>query len=222
MKRSEVNAIMEDAEAYLERMNFKLPPWAYWRPSDWKNRRDAAAEIAGNRLGWDITDFGFGNYRKRGLFLFTLRNGNPDGSGKTYAEKAMIVDPDQETPLHFHERKTEDIINRGGGDLIIELFASDGSGGLSRERVRISIDGIERIVEAGGTVVLSPGESVCLVPRVYHRFYAAKARCLIGEVSSVNDDLTDNRFLEPIGRFPVVVEDEEPRRLLVSDYPRYL
>jgi D-lyxose ketol-isomerase len=45
---------------------------------------------------------------------------------------------------------------------------------------------------------------------------------LIGEVSTVNDDNTDNIFREPIGRFPEINEDEAPRHLLVSDYDKRL
>ena len=45
---------------------------------------------------------------------------------------------------------------------------------------------------------------------------------LIGEVSSVNDDETDNVFRDPIGRFAGVEEDVEPTHPLVSDYPTWL
>ena len=45
---------------------------------------------------------------------------------------------------------------------------------------------------------------------------------MIGEVSTVNDDNTDNIFREPIGRFSDIEEDEAPRHLLVSDYDKRL
>ena len=45
---------------------------------------------------------------------------------------------------------------------------------------------------------------------------------LIGEVSTVNDDLTDNVFAEPIARFSDIEEDEPPVHLLVSDYDKWL
>ena len=45
---------------------------------------------------------------------------------------------------------------------------------------------------------------------------------LIGEVSTVNDDLTDNVFAEPIGRFAKIDEDAAPLHLLVSDYEKFL
>ena len=44
---------------------------------------------------------------------------------------------------------------------------------------------------------------------------------LIGEVSTVNDDRTDNTFLDPIGRFSEIEEDVAPIHLLVSDYPKW-
>ena len=42
---------------------------------------------------------------------------------------------------------------------------------------------------------------------------------LIGEVSMCNDDNTDNRFYESVGRFPEIEEDEPPYRLLCNEYP---
>jgi len=56
---------------------------------------------------------------------------------------------------------------------------------------------------------------------VYHTFYAedGKGKVLMGEVSQVNDDKTDNRFLEPIGRFPEIDEDEEALHYLCFEYP---
>jgi len=77
MKRSEINQIIVEAKAFLAEHQFHLPPWAYWSLSDWKKNKEAAAEVMSNMLGWDITDFGSGDFWKRGLFLFTLRNGNP-------------------------------------------------------------------------------------------------------------------------------------------------
>ncbi len=45
---------------------------------------------------------------------------------------------------------------------------------------------------------------------------------LIGEVSTVNDDLTDNIFRDEIGRFANIEEDVAPTHLLVSDYDTWL
>jgi hypothetical protein len=174
-------------------------------------------------LGWDLTDFGSGDFDKVGLLLFTLRNGRIGRDVKPYAEKAMIVDENQETPLHFHWSKMEDIIVRGGGRLVMQLWASTPDEGLSEASVRLRVDGVSRELPAGASLVLSPGESVCLERGIYHRFYAeaGSGRVLAGEVSAVNDDKTDNRFYKPAGRFPEIEEDEAPYRFLVSDYERY-
>jgi len=224
MKRSEINHLIKEATVFFERMNFHLPPWACWRPGEWKGRYAECNEIVDNMLGWDLTDFGSGEFHKRGLILFTLRNGNMKKDKKSYAEKAMIVEELQETPTHFHWSKMEDIINRGGGNLVIELFSSDSKENITGDPLRIKTDGILRTVASGGKVVLTPGESICLEQGVYHRFYGepGKGRVLVGEVSAVNDDTSDNRFLEVVGRFSEVDEDEKPLHLLVSDYFNYL
>jgi len=88
----------------------------------------------------------------------------------------------------------------------------------------VSVDGFTRIVQPGGTVVLTPGESIFLEQGMYHRFYgeAGKGNVLVGEVSSVNDDNTDNRFHQPQARFPKIEEDEPPIHLLCTDYPDYI
>ena len=225
MKRSEINAIIRDADAFIREHGFHLPPFAYWSPAEWETRGEEVREIVQNGLGWDITDFGQGDYRSKGLFLFTIRNGAPEnvrtGKGKLYAEKIMIVGVNQLTPLHFHWVKTEDIINRGGGDLVIKLYNGTLDEKLADTPVIVSIDGVEHTVTAGDNVVLHPGESITLPPYLYHKFWGEGGRVLVGEVSVVNDDKSDNRFLEPIGRFPEIEEDEPPLYLLCTDYPRY-
>ncbi len=225
MKRSEINDLIERALAFFGDMKFALPAWGYWKPAVWKGKAEDAAEVIENMLGWDLTDFGGGAFARKGLILFTLRNGNPGRDAKPYAEKIMVVEENQETPMHFHWNKMEDIINRGGGNLVLELFNATPEDKLDEKApVQVSIDGIVRILQPGAQVVLHPGESICLRQNVYHRFYgeSGKGRVLVGEVSSVNDDTSDNRFLEEQGRFPDIVEDVEPAHLLAIDYKRYV
>ena len=224
MKRSEINQIIANAKEFLEEHKFHLPPWAYWSLNDWKENKGNATEVTDHMLGWDITDFGSGNFYQRGLFLFTLRNGKFNVDKKPYAEKIMIVQEEQETPMHFHWSKMEDIINRGGGNLVIEVYNTTPEEELSGTPVYLKTDGIKRTVPAGGKIILKPGESVCFEQRIYHRFYGepGKGTVLVGEVSMVNDDTTDNRFYEPVGRFPTIEEDTEPLHLLVSDYTNFL
>jgi D-lyxose ketol-isomerase len=225
MKRSEINAIIDSAVEFIGSRGFYLPPFAYWTPNDWTMKGPDVHEIVENKLGWDITDFGRGEFNSYGLILFTIRNGrlSPDQTvkGKGYAEKIMIVGDGQVTPLHFHWSKMEDIINRGGGDLLIQLFRSTQGEQLDEAQpVQVSVDGQRRIVEAGATLLLAPGESITLEQGCYHKFWS-RGRTLVGEVSQVNDDLRDNRFFETIGRFPEIEEDVPPQHLLCSDYPRY-
>jgi D-lyxose ketol-isomerase len=224
MKRSEINNLIHSSVDFFDQMNFRLPPWAFRSPEEWKGQYSCCSEIIDNMLGWDLTDFGFGDFKKCGLILFTIRNGNPRKDKKPYAEKIMIVEELQETPMHFHWSKMEDIINRGGGNLIIELYNSNEEGEFNDAPVTVIIDGIKRKVEAGGTIILTPGESICLEQGVYHRFFGEKdkGKVLVGEVSAVNDDTSDNRFYRPVGRFPEIIEDEKPVHLLASDYIKYL
>lgn len=225
MKRSEINRIIREADAFIKSHHFHLPPFAYWTPDDWRQKGPEVSEIADGMLGWDITDFGQGRYDEFGLFLFTIRNGSLDdlkrGRGKLYAEKLLISDVDQITPFHFHWDKTEDIINRGGGKLAIQLYNSTEDGGLADTDIAVSMDGVQYAFPAGHTVELAPGESITLPTGLYHKFWATGERVLVGEVSMVNDDNTDNRFLDPIGRFPDIEEDEAPLYLLVGDYQTY-
>ena len=228
MKRSKINRIMSDAIAFCTANKFYLPPFAFWTAADWQKKGDEVAEIVTNQLGWDITDFGLGDYEHTGLLLFTIRYGNFDYlktmTGKIYAEKLLITGEKQITPMHFHWQKMEDIINRGGGNLIIQMYNSNPDNDrLLDTDVTVQMDGVRTTVKAGGTVTLHPGESVALPSRLYHKFWGepGKGTVLVGEVSRVNDDQIDNRFLDPIGRFPTIEEDEAPLYLLYNDYARY-
>lgn len=223
MKRSQINRAILQAEALFARCGFRLPPFASWTPEQWKKIGREADEIRTRRLGWDVTSFGHDDFHVRGLTLFTLRNGRLDDPAnvKVYAEKIMMVLENQRTPFHYHKSKTEDIINRGAGVLVIELFNNDGKHGFADTTVRVSCDGVVREVPPGGKVELGPGESITLVPGLYHELYA-KPGCgpaLVGEVSSVNDDATDNFFREPLPRYPSIDEDAPPHRLLCTEYP---
>lgn len=227
MKRSRVNEILREGDAFIRSFGYVMPPFAYLSPADMKARAPEFAGIKARRLGWDVTDYGRGDFNTLGLFLFTVRNGDAadlaSGRGMLYAEKIMISRRDQLSPLHRHDIKAEDIINRGGGTLTLELFSRAPDGGVDeRSDVCVVCDGIARTLPAGGKLRLSPGESVTLLPHHWHAFWGEGGDVLIGEVSTLNDDLTDNIFREPIGRFSTIEEDEEPLHLLVSDYDRWL
>ncbi len=224
MLRSEINSYIREAIDLFDNGQFKLPPFAFWSPNRWNTLGEEAREIRENGLGWDVTDYGLGNFLETGLLLFTIRNGNfadKKTYPKGYAEKIMVVREGQVTPHHFHWNKREDIINRGGGELVMELFYRDDNNGLSDKPFEVSIDGMRKKVNSGDKVILTPGESICLEPYVYHTFYG-KAGCgtvMVGEVSDVNDDKSDNCFLDKIGRFPEIIEDVPPLHYLCTEYP---
>jgi D-lyxose ketol-isomerase len=230
MKRSEVNRIIQDALDFVEEQHhFLLPPFAHWTLRDWQSKGEECREIITQQLGWDITDFGSGDFRKIGLGIITIRNGSfeeaKQGNGKSYAEKILLVDEEQITPTHFHHFKMEDIINRGGGELIIQLWNSTSDERLDEATpVTASMDGCRVTVSAGGTVTLKPGDSITLPTRLYHKFWGKKGtgRILVGEVSRVNDDYVDNRFYEPVGRFAEIEEDTDPLYLLYDDYKKHV
>jgi D-lyxose ketol-isomerase len=107
--------------------------------------------------------------------------------------------------------------------LIIELFGSDDAGHFAPDRGGVVYcDGIRKAYAAGEKITLMPGESITLMPGDWHAFWGEGGDVLIGEVSTVNDDETDNLFREPIGRFSDIIEDVDPTHLLVSDYTTYL
>lgn len=228
MKRSEINEILRESDAFIRSFGYVMPPFAYWTPEQMKARvADDCGAIRAARLGWDITDYGQEKFDELGLFLFTTRNGHAEdlnkGTGMLYAEKIMISRERQISPMHRHIVKAEDIINRGGGALVIELFASAPDGSIDRSaKVSVATDGRMREFNAGEHLSLAPGESVTLMPGDWHAFWGEGGDVLIGEISTVNDDLTDNIFEAPIGRFSNIAEDEVPQHLLVSDYDKWL
>ncbi|MCI1722676.1 MAG: D-lyxose/D-mannose family sugar isomerase [Lachnospiraceae bacterium] len=221
MKRSEINAVIKGFEARLQEYRFALPPFCSFTPEEWQTKGHEYDEIRDNMLGWDITDYGLGDFAKTGLSLITLRNGNVRNPKytKSYAEKIMMTLPGQISPNHFHWNKMEDIINRGGGNVIFRLWNATKDEQLDTTDVKVFSDGRCYTVPAGSDIVIAPGQSLTLYPYYYHEFTVTGEPALIGEVSKCNDDNTDNRFLDMPARFPTIEEDEPPYRLLCNEYP---
>ena len=223
MKRSEINRALRDMEKMIDRCSFKLPPFCYFTPEEWKGKGREYDEVRDNMLGWDITDFGMGDFDRVGFSLITLRNGNVsmDKYTKPYAEKLLYMKEGQSAAMHFHWNKMEDIINRGGGNVLIGVYNAGKEEGLADTDVLIHSDGRAYTVPAGTQIRLRPGESITIQPLLYHDFHLEPGTgpVLLGEVSMCNDDNRDNRFYLPAGRFPVIEEDEPPFRLLCNEYP---
>ena len=232
IKRSDIDATIQSALELFTKHDYFVPRWAFWDAAMWDRADTALAngegpdhlEIKRNGLGWNITDFGSDAFAKMGLLLLIIRNGliadGKPSSGKTYAEKAMVIQPGQVTPWHFHWDKTEDLLNRGGGRLVVQLgMASADETSVSPEDFTVKVDGITRRMKGGDSLILEPGESVCITPRMCHQFYAHEKdkTVLAGEISSLNDDSKDNCFMcRCVDR--EIIEDKEKKYLLLSDY----
>lgn len=210
-------------------LNVHLPPFAFWTVEDWKTKGPEADEIRKAALGWDVTDFGLGRFEEQGRTLFTLRNGyrQQEGFSKAYAEKFILDPPNQKPPLHFHRSKMEDIINRGGGNILVRLYASNEQGQCADHDFTAQVDGITLNLQPGSIVRLEPGQSICLPPYLIHQFWGEEGTgieyegvryTVSGEVSTVCDDWGDNCFLDPVERFPAIEEDEPRKYYLCNEY----
>ena len=226
MKRSEINAALREMEQMIREYRIALPPFCAFTPEDWQHIGHEYDEVRDCMLGWDITDYGLGDFDRVGFSLITLRNGcraMPDKYPKVYAEKLLYLKESQYSPMHFHWFKTEDIINRAGGTVLIRVYNALPDEEIDYESdVNVHTDGRTYTVPAGTQVRLRPGESIHIQQRLYHDFTVEPGTgpVLLGEVSQCNDDKSDNRFNPPVGRFPAIEEDEPPYRLLCSEYPK--
>lgn len=190
MKRSALNRAYRDALSCFARHHWALPPLP----------------------AWDITDFGLGDFPRFGLVLVNL------AAEPEYCEKLMYARRDQATPCHKHARKKEDIICRAGELTILLWPGRPDPGAALPPVVTAAFDGRPRSVPTGTPVAIAAGSRVTLPPGLWHEFYPSSEECIIGEVSTSNDDLNDNFFLNPaVGRFPAIDEDEPAAVRLLSE-----
>lgn len=226
MKRSQINKALKEMEMMCKKHNCYLPPFCHFTPEGWQNKGSDYDEIRECMLGWDITDYGTGDFDNFGFSLVTLRNGNKSLKNKykkEYAEKLIYLKQNQYSPNHFHWYKTEDIINRGGGNVLITVYNSKPDESIDYESdVTVTTDGHTYTVPAGSKIRLTPGESIFIDRYLYHDFQVepGSGDVLLGEVSKCNDDSNDNNFNPPLKRFPEIDEDEKPYRLLCNEYPK--
>jgi D-lyxose ketol-isomerase len=188
MKRSEINALIRSAQSCFAAHHWALPP----------------------KPRWDVTDFGLADWRSFGLVLVNL------AEESEYCEKLMYAQKGMTTPAHCHRKKKEDIICRWGR-LAVQVWAGVPAESAECE-FSMPIDHEPVAVQSGQVIELPAGSRVTLVPGVYHAFYPLSDECIIGEVSTANDDLNDNFFVNPdIGRYPNLEEDEPAILRLLSD-----
>lgn len=189
MKRSEINQAVRNAQNHFQQNGWTLPP----------------------ESKWDVTDFGSENFKKYGLLLINLAE-EPE-----YCEKLMYAAKGQITPAHCHKKKKEDIVCRKGM-LVIQVWASDPVKNNDGGRVEVQVNGKRKILGFGDEIKLHSGERMTIFPLVWHKFYPVSDQCIMGEVSTSNDDVNDNFFAnKDIGRFSEIEEDEPAIVKLVSD-----
>jgi len=189
LKRSVINQTVRDAQAAFARHHWRLPP----------------------APRWDVTDFGLGDFGNYGLTLVNLAE-EPE-----YCEKLMFAYKDQRTPAHTHHKKKEDIIARAG-TLAVRLWPCRPGEAPADATFTVPVNGQPVVLKPGSVLEIEAGSRVTLVPGIYHEFWPATDDCIIGEVSTANDDLHDNFFVdERVGRFPGIEEDEPPLVRLVGD-----
>lgn len=182
MKRSEINAVINEATTAFARHGWAMPP----------------------HPRWDVTDFGLGDFNTCGLTLVNL------AEQSEYCEKIMYVRQGQVTPCHCHAQKKEDIICRFG-ELTVEISSN-------KANVLMQINGEECSIRSGEAFHLQAGERITMTPGIKHSFWASSPYAIVGEVSTANDDSSDNYFEDDnVGRFSKIEEDEPPLVKLVSD-----
>jgi len=237
MDRKDINEIIKEGIKFIEKkglINFLLrksgysmPDEAHWSlekwHEEWLKNPDSLGNIAKEGLGWDITDFNLGNFYENGLLLYTLSNGviGPDGQpvSQPYSNKIMVARENQVTPLHRHKRKIEDIACLEG-NLMMKLYNLEEDDIDLDKDVYIERNGILRRYTPGEPIILTPGNRLRLEPRHWHTFCGYKGTALLEEASGVNDDRTDNVFLDKrVGRLPAINENEKPRFLLFTELP---
>ena len=115
------------------------------------------------------------------------------------------------SPYHSHKVNVQDIIHLVGGDLALEFVDVDDEAQELSHAISVFIDGQVSILHPHQPLILKRGQSVTVERNIYHKFYAVKGTGMVmaGEVSQVNDDNNDNYFLETVGRFSQIEEDEE-------------
>ena len=226
MKRSQVNAIIREADAFIRQHHFYLPPFAHWTPEDWRGKGAEAREIVDHGLGWDVTDFGRGHFDSFGLALFTIRNGALDnlkrGAARSMPKSCSSCAWTRSRPIISTGRRPRTSSTAAAGRCACSFTTPTQAEKLDESSdFDVSLDGVVHHLSAGAIVRLQPGESITLPTGLYHKFWAEGERVLCGEVSTVNDDHADNRFLEPLPRFSEIEEDEAPLYPLVGDYGQF-
>ena len=75
--------------------------------------------------------------------------------------------------------------------------------------VTLNVNGKPTTIISGSDFMIGAGSRITLTSGIYHEFTPVEPETIIGEVSTANDDVNDNFFVDPsIGRFPEIIENE--------------
>lgn len=222
INRSQINQSIAQAIAFFKLHHINLPPFAYWQPTDFRRHHKSISHLISAKLGWDVTDFGQSDFAKFGRTIFTVRNGitNDISTPHPYAQKIMYLRQAQQSPIHFHFQKIEDIINLAGGIIVVKLWQKTNSNQLSTKSFQVLKDGQTFTAKPGQSFFLNPGESLHIPNTTYHQFWAkaGSGPVVSMELSSVNDDTSDNYWLNSGARYPEITEDEPAQYILCTEY----
>ena len=219
MERSHINTLLADAEDFFAAAGVVLPPFAFWRPDEFARRVRAGHErLVISRMGWLVSDFGLDNFAAEGTVAFCAGAGD-SGGARNYAERWFILREGQRIPERFHRRRTKDIVACGPGNLCLRLHRTTPDAAVDETaNLEAEVDGAARKLAPGARLVLRPGERALIEPMTFHECRAEQGDLIIREISTATDEMLDSFFLPHIGLAADIDEDEQPRRLLVSDY----
>ena len=145
MKRSEINRLIEDALKFFQEMHFKLPPLGYLDTGAMEQAGGIVRGSGNESVGMGPHGFWYREFQCGRVAAFhpskresatrpeALCGKNHDRPGGTGDPHAFSTGP-----------KMEDIINRGGGNLMIQLYPSDREGGFAKKSFQVSLDGLKR------------------------------------------------------------------------------
>jgi D-lyxose ketol-isomerase len=210
MKRSQINAALQAARDLLARCQWDLPEWADWSEAEHAANPAVSACLYAQELGWDVTDFGQGDFEARGVTSFCIRNGEPALlSNQPGCEHLHFVADGQIWPFHAHKAKREEITVRCGGNLMV-AFTRHGS----FEDAPVWIDGSPINDPYSRFIRLSPGQSISIPCGLQHSLWSEpnSGPTLFSETSTSRNDRSDSFFLEEQTRF-LPIDEDQPKLL---------
>lgn len=223
MKRSEINAAIARAINSARSSKVSLPLWADWTHDRFGENADG---IRRQKLGWKVIDFGKGDFANCGLVLLVVSSPIVDNAGEPlrqslqdgnriypvpgFSRKFLFVQRGQVEPNHYHVAKARKDVTVLAGTVRFQLFWANESHEMTAQEVSVQVDGLWQQVEAGGQVVLQPGQTITLPSYLSHVIDASTSEIdvILLEVSTANNDNNDNYFPDFTPTASAIEEDE--------------